>query len=213
VLPVLLAITFHELAHAAVAYRLGDRTAKAAGRLTLNPLVHIDLLGTVILPLALLVLTRGQLVFGYAKPVPINPYNFHNPRKGMALSAAAGPGANLLLALLCALALKWVLLPLAVVAPEGVVVSVLAPLRQMLLVGIVVNLVLASFNLLPVPPLDGGRVLVGLLPPRQAWALQRLEPYGFIIVIILIATGLAYYFIRPLMGAMMALIGVATGGL
>ena len=119
-LPILIAITFHEVSHGYVAYKLGDPTAKMLGRLTLNPIAHIDIFGTILLPLLLVVATNGQFVFGYAKPVPINPMNFKNPRQGMALSAAAGPVTNIVLALLSILILKFVIIPLAAVLPASV---------------------------------------------------------------------------------------------
>ena len=196
-LPILIAITFHEVSHGYVAYKLGDPTAKFVGRLTLNPLAHIDPFGTVLLPLMLIVLTHGQFVFGYAKPVPINPMNFKNPRKDMALSAAAGPVTNIILAVLSVVVLKGVLTPLANVSPEMVGEKVLRPLIMIFSSSVFINVVLAAFNMIPVPPLDGGRVLVGFLPSKQARSYSRIEPYGFIIVIILIYTGMANYFIMP----------------
>jgi len=180
-----------------VAYKLGDPTAKMLGRLTLNPIAHIDIFGTIILPVMLIVLTDGRFVFGYAKPVPINPMNFKNPRKDMALSAAAGPVTNILLALLSFLVWKTVLTPLASFTPEGFAEKVLRPLTLIFQSGIVINVVLASFNMIPIPPLDGGRVLAGLLPYRQAATFSRIEPFGFIIVLILIYSGIANYIIMP----------------
>jgi Zn-dependent protease len=204
VLPLLIAITFHEVAHGYAAYKMGDGTAKAMGRLTLNPLAHIDPVGTIIMPILLLVFSGGRFTFGYAKPVPINPYNFRNPRRDMALSALAGPGTNIALAVLSVLLLKYVLSPLSGVMPESVWVPLFLMLRQ----SVFINVVLAAFNLLPVPPLDGGRVAVGFLPVRQAQALSRLEPYGMIIVIILIATGLARLFITPLINFILAILNL-----
>jgi Zn-dependent protease len=200
--PILVAITFHEFAHGFAAYKMGDSTAKDMGRLTLNPLAHIDPIGTVLMPVLLLL--SGMPVFGYAKPVPINPYNFRNPRRDMALSAAAGPGMNLLLAVTCVLLIKLIVVPLSAVAPK----AVLKPLYLMLMTGININVILAAFNLLPVPPLDGGRVAVGFLPAQQAHALSKLEPYGMIIVIILIVTGIAWYFILPLIRIFEALLNL-----
>jgi len=197
-LPILIAITFHEVSHGYVAYRLGDPTAKFVGRLTLNPLAHIDPVGTILLPLMLIVLTHGQFVFGYAKPVPINPMNFTNPRKGMAISAAAGPITNLLLAFLSVVIMKAILLPLEALSPESFAETVLRPFVMIFNSSVVINVVLASFNMIPIPPLDGGRVLVGLLPHRQATSFSRIEPFGFIIVLILIYTGLASVMIMPL---------------
>ena len=211
-IPILIAVTFHEVAHGFAAYLQGDRTAKAMGRLTLNPIAHIDPIGTVLMPLALLILTRGKFVFGYAKPVPINPYNFKNPRKGLALSAIAGPAINLVLAIICGVLFTWVLLPLSAVAGPALTSRVLLPVSEMLKMGVWTNLILAAFNLIPIPPLDGGRVLAGILPPRQAYSLEKLERYGFLIVIVLIVTGIASYFINPLVALLSAVVGIFTKG-
>lgn len=196
-LPVLIAITFHEVSHGLVANKLGDPTAKMLGRLTLNPIAHIDIFGTIILPLMLIVVTDGRFVFGYAKPVPINPMNFKNPKKDMAISAAAGPVTNLLLAICSFIIWKAVLTPLAGLSPELVGEKVLRPLTLIFQSGIVVNVVLAAFNMIPIPPLDGGRVLTGLLPYKQAAAFSKIEPFGFIIVLLLIYSGIANYIIMP----------------
>ncbi|MDA8387803.1 MAG: site-2 protease family protein [Nitrospiraceae bacterium] len=212
IVPILIAVTFHEVAHGFAAYLQGDRTAKSMGRLTLNPIAHIDPIGTVIMPLALLVLTRGKFVFGYAKPVPINPYNFKNPRKGMALSALAGPAMNLIIAIVCGVLFTWVLMPLSGSASPALTARVLSPITGMLAWGVFINLLLAAFNLIPIPPLDGGRVLAGILPARQAYSLEKLERWGFLIVIVLIMTGIAYYFINPLMGFLVAVVDIFTKG-
>ena len=196
-LPILIAIMFHEVSHAYVAFRLGDPTAKLLGRLTLNPIAHIDLFGTVIMPVLLYAMTDGRFIFGYAKPVPINPMNFKNPRKGMALSAAAGPVTNILLATASVILFKFVLIPMAALSPEGMRETVLKPLIMILDASVKMNLVLAAFNMIPIPPLDGGRVMTGLLPSKQALSFSKIEPFGFIIVLILIYTGIASMFILP----------------
>jgi Zn-dependent protease len=196
-LPILIAITFHEVSHGYVAYKLGDPTAKMLGRLTLNPIPHIDLFGTIILPLMLYYFTNGRFVFGYAKPVPINPMNFKKPREGMAISAAAGPVTNMLLAAASFMILRGLIIPVGAVSPETVADAVLRPLAMIMQSSIVVNVVLAVFNMIPIPPLDGGRVLTGLLPYKQAMSFSRIEPFGFIIVIVLIYSGIANRIIMP----------------
>jgi len=200
-LPILAAIVFHEVAHGFVANKLGDPTAKFMGRLTLNPLVHIDLVGTVILP-ALLILT-GAPVFGWAKPVPINPANFKDPKRDMAISAAAGPITNIMLAIVSLLILKFISYAAAFLPT-----SFILPLTMMFRQSILINVVLAAFNLLPIPPLDGGRVLIGLLPHNQAVAYSRIEPYGFFIVIILLMTGIAGALINPFINLIFALLSL-----
>lgn len=197
-LPVLIAITFHEVSHGLIANKLGDPTAKMLGRLTLNPLAHIDLFGTILMPLMLLVFTNGQFVFGYAKPVPINPMNFKNPKRDMAISAAGGPVTNIFLALASILILKFIILPATTLFPEDITEKTLVPAAMMLKSSVIINIVLASFNLIPIPPLDGGRILVGLMPYKQSVSYSKIEPFGFLIVIILIVTGLANYFVMPL---------------
>lgn len=207
-LPVLIAITFHELSHGLIAYKLGDPTAKMMGRLTINPIAHIDLFGTIIMPLLLLIFTNGQFVFGYAKPVPINPMNFKNPRRDMAISAAGGPATNILLAIASMVMLKFGVFPLLSFAPEGMAATVLEPIAMMLKSSIIINVVLASFNLIPIPPLDGGRVVVGFLPHKQAMSFSKIEPFGFIIVIILIYTHIADYFVMPMVNLFLQLLAL-----
>lgn len=205
-LPVLIAITFHEVSHGFIANKLGDPTARMLGRLTLNPIAHIDLFGTVILPLMLIITTNGQFVFGYAKPVPINPMNFKNPRRDMAISAAAGPVTNILLATASVLILRFIIFPASMLFHQGIAEKILMPADLMLRSSIIINIVLASFNLIPIPPLDGGRVFIGLLPHKQAVSYSRIEPFGFIIVLILIATGVANYLIMPMVSFFLSIL-------
>jgi Zn-dependent protease len=179
-IPVLFAITVHEVAHGFVALRLGDPTAKMLGRLTLNPIKHIDPLGTVVLPL--LMLMMGGFIFGWAKPVPVTWENLRHPKRDMALVAAAGPISNLLMALF------WALLMRTAISMDPEPGSPLVFLLYVSLAGIQINIVLALLNMLPIPPLDGGRVAVGLLPGRLSWQLSQLEPFGLIIILVLLAT-------------------------
>src|SRR5919109_3934884 len=165
-LPILVAIVFHEVAHGWVANRLGDPTAARMGRLTLNPIAHVDLFGTVLLPL-LLIIAQSPFLFGYAKPVPVNYYNLNNPKRDMVWVALAGPAMNLLLALASVLAFKFLSPVFGSVQADGASSSLLGffkPVLTMAQYSLVINVVLALFNTFPLPPLDGGRVLVGLLP-------------------------------------------------
>jgi len=195
--PILIAITFHEISHGFIAYKLGDPTAKVMGRLTLNPIAHIDPVGTVLIPVMLLIFTHGQFVFGYAKPVPINPMNFKNPKRDMAISAAAGPITNIILAIVSVLILKLIIFPLQTILPLSINTTVMTPIGMILKASVVFNVILAAFNMIPIPPLDGGRVLTGFLPYKHAVTFSKIEPYGFIIVILLIWTGIASYFVIP----------------
>ena len=194
-LPILVAVVLHEIAHGYVAFRLGDPTAAQLGRLTLNPLAHVDLFGTVILPL-LLLFGGAPFLFGYAKPVPINFMNLRNPRKDMVLVALAGPMMNIALATISAFAFNFLQ---SMHAPQGGFVETnLGVLTLMAGHSVIMNIGLAVFNMLPVPPLDGGRVATGLLPRSPAIALARLEPYGMLIIMLLLATGALDQILRPM---------------
>lgn len=220
-LPILVAITFHEAAHGFVADRKGDPTAKYLGRLTLNPLAHIDLFGTIVLPLLLYVtplLLTGQpgVVFGYAKPVPVNFMNLRRPKSDMIWVAAAGPMTNFVLAIVSGILLK-ALLGLGADGGGGAAVldgqrsdfSVVQPLAHMLEYSVFINITLMLFNLLPVPPLDGGRVLVGVLPGASSERVAAIEPYGMLIIFLLLFLDplrLVYRILVPVSGALIRLI-------
>ena len=191
VLPMLFAITLHEAAHAWVASRCGDTTAKAMGRLSFNPLKHIDLIGTILTPIVILVFTHFNFAFGWAKPVPINPTQFRNPRRDVILVAIAGPLANFLMAILWAAVMKC-----AIAANPAVSMAALFFLLTAR-AGIVINLVLAILNLLPIPPLDGGRVIMALLPYPYSARLQKMEPFGFFILLGLLLTGILTVIMNP----------------
>jgi Zn-dependent protease len=189
-IPVLFAITVHEAAHGYAARHYGDNTAHMMGRITLNPLKHIDPVGTIAMPLLLYFATSGAFLFGYAKPVPVNFGRLRNPKKDMVWVALAGPGANLVQAVLWTIAL-YLLVGLG--AEERFFI-------EMCRAGVLVNLVMFAFNLFPLPPLDGGRILVGLLPWKQAQMVSRIEPWGFFIVMALVISGIVgNLWLRPLM--------------
>ena len=197
-LPVLFAITLHEAAHGYVARHFGDMTAHAQGRISLNPGRHVDLVGTIIVPLVILFLSGYKFLFGWAKPVPVNYSALRKPRQHMAWVAAAGPASNLAQALIWAALLK-----LAVIAPDN---FFSVPLRLMSEAGIVVNLVFMFLNLLPILPLDGGRILASLLPSRAAWQYAKLEPLGVPLLVILLLTNVLSVVLEPLVGVSDALI-------
>lgn len=190
-IPLIFAITLHESAHGWAAGRLGDPTATMLGRVTINPIPHIDPIGTIAVPGALLLMSAltggGGLLFGWAKPVPINPRYFRNPLKAMTITAAAGPLSNLLQMIFWALLLKALA---AVGFYDKFVISVCAA-------GISVNLMLMAFNLIPIPPLDGGRIVRGLLPHQAGMAFDKIEPYGFMILLVLMVGGGLSFFVRP----------------
>lgn len=195
-IPILAAIVFHEVAHGWVAFRLGDPTAARMGRLTLNPISHIDLFGTVILPL-LLVIAHAPFLFGYAKPVPVNFQNLRNPKRDMIWVALAGPATNIILALVSYLLLK-ILVSLDLPRDGSLASTIVIPLIYMLHASARINIVLAVFNTFPIPPLDGGRVLVGLLPEPYSTTVARVEPYGFLIIVVLLMSHLLDAVLSPL---------------
>lgn len=191
-LPVIFAITVHEVAHGFVAYFLGDKTARALGRLTLNPVKHIDLVGTIIVPLVLLLL--GGIILGWAKPVPVNSRNLHKPRRDLALIAAAGPLANFAMMIIWASIAKVATILLVMDFPGALAIYMMG------VAGISINLMLMVLNLLPIPQLDGGHVLSSLLPRSIAVHYDRLAPYGFFILLILLALGILNFIMRPIIG-------------
>ncbi len=204
--PVVFAITLHEAAHGYVAKLFGDRTAELLGRVTLNPIKHVDPIGTILVPGILLLTAKlaggVPFIFGWAKPVPVDYANLRHPKRDMIWVAAAGPGSNFLQALL------WALVFVAV-ASGGVATS--EGLEKMARIGVSVNLVLMALNILPIPPLDGGRVLAGLLPHRAASVLARIEPYGLFVILGLLFAGLLDNLMRPLIGGAERLIAALVG--
>ena len=198
IIPLLFAIVVHEVAHGWVARQLGDDTAYLMGRLTLNPLKHIDPIGTILVPL-ILILTVG-FAFGWAKPVPVNFNNLRNRRRDTALVAVAGPFANLLMAIAWALIAK-----LASLLPESIAMLT-SPLILMSMFGMVINAILMVFNLIPIPPTDGGRIATSLLPPRLGYQLSRVEPYGFFIILALLLSGVIWKLLDIVVQTVMQLI-------
>ena len=189
-LPVLFAITLHEAAHGYVARHFGDMTAFAQGRISLNPLRHIDIVGTIVVPLVILLLSGGRYLFCWAKPIPVNYSALRKPKQHMALVAAAGPGANL------AMAIGWgMLLKVGLLLPEN---SYTEPMLRMAQAGVLVNLVFMFLNLLPILPLDGGRIVASLLPNRMSWQYSKLEPWGLPLLLVLLATNLLDAVLNPL---------------
>ena len=206
-LPVIFAITLHEAAHGYVAKHFGDLTAYTEGRVSLNPLRHIDPIGTVVLPLALLAISKlfagSGILFGWAKPVPVNFANLRHPKRDMLWVAAAGPFSNLVMALLWALAVK-----IGIAAPDSYFAL---PLALMGAAGVFINAIIMVLNLMPLPPLDGGRILVSLLPHRLAYNVSRIEPYGFIILIVLLFSGVLGMILWPVIGMVMTLAAAMIG--
>ena len=206
-IPGIFAITLHEAAHGYAARHFGDLTAYQAGRITLNPIRHIDLMGTIIIPVLILIASEGKYAFGWAKPVPVNFDRLRNPKRDMLWVAAAGPGANLLMAILWACVIKAML----GIPPNTFTEPVVLMARG----GVIVNAVLLVLNLLPLPPLDGGRIAVSLLPPKLAYRFARVEPFGLLIVLVLMLLGVLGNVMWPFIAGFIGLLAslFSIGGL
>ncbi len=190
---IIFSIVFHEYAHGLVAYKLGDNTPKASGRLTINPIKHIDMAGTIILPILLIIITHGKFVIGYAKPVPINPNHFKNPKRDIMWVGLAGPLSNLLSAIILFILLRS--------GVKGIIENAVQ-------YGIVINLIFFIFNLIPIPPLDGSRIISALLPYKSAYKYLKLETAGIITIIMLLISGMINWFITPILRALLDVIGL-----
>lgn len=197
-LPVIFAITLHEAAHAYAARYLGDSTAYLQGRMSLNPVKHIDPFGTIVIPVLLYVATSGAFLFGYAKPVPVDYGNLRKPKRDMAWVALAGPAANF------AMALLWMIFAV-MLALTGIDEEFFSRMAQ---AGVLTNLVMLAFNLFPIPPLDGGRVMTSILPHRFAYKFAQIEPYGFFIVMALVLLKVLYFWMVPVMTAAHAVLKI-----
>ena len=206
-LPVIFAITLHEAAHGYVARHFGDMTAASQGRITANPIKHIDLVGTILVPLGILIMSKlfgaGAILFGWAKPVPVNFANLRRPKQDMLWVAAAGPGMNLVMAVFWALVIQ--------VGHALGSSFATAPMMLMGAAGVFINVILMALNLLPLPPLDGGRIAVSLLPMKQAIQFSRIEPYGFFILLGLLFTGVLSIVLWPLINLFIGLTALVTG--
>lgn len=202
-IPVIFAIIFHEIAHGWMASRLGDNTARDLGRLSPNPLKHIDPVGTILVPVVMVLLLG--FAFGWAKPVPINWKNLQNPRRDMVKIAVAGPTANLAMALFWGLCMK-----IATLMPDSLQ-SVSHIVLEMAYIGVIINTILMVFNMIPIPPLDGGRVAVGLLPAAIANPLARVEPFGILIIVILLMSKVIVPVIKPILNASLTIISILFG--